>query len=54
MLITLHFYILISKFGIDTSFSHEITRIMFQNDQQRKLMDSDAGSYTYVVHLLHR
>lgn len=45
---------LVSKFEIKTSFSHEIIGIIFQNYQERKQMDSGTGFSTYIVYLLYR
>lgn len=44
---------LISKFGIKASFSHEIIGII-QNYQQRKQMDSGTSFCTYIVYFLYR
>ena len=54
MLITLNVYMLIAKFEIKTSFSHEIIGIIFQNYQERKQMDSGTGFCTYIVYFLYR
>lgn len=44
---------LISKFGIKSSFSHEIIGIIFFNYQQRKEMDSGTNFCTYIVYFLY-
>lgn len=44
---------LISKFGIKASFSHEIIGIIIQNYQQRKQMDSGTSFCTYIVYFLY-